>query len=168
MNYRNKCGYRGISAFLILLMLFIFVSCQTTPDQEAIQNKNDVSKIEFETQVKDDDETLMTGERLICTKEYENGSILSVETIIDNQLSDNAVEVSLEPYSFKNGDEMEEIVQLIYPNQEIYQSMPQRTKEQYQSCNNPNFPQKLSLFFQFPAKSCQTVYKTFTFFLNSP
>ena len=117
MNYRNKCGYRGISAFLILLMLFIFVSCQTTPDQEAIQNKNDVSKIEFETQVKDDDETLMTGERLICTKEYENGSILSVETIIDNQLSDNAVEVSLEPYSFKNGDEMEEIVQLIYPNQ---------------------------------------------------
>ena len=23
MNYRNKCGYRGISAFLILLMLFI-------------------------------------------------------------------------------------------------------------------------------------------------
>lgn len=133
MNYRNKCGYRGISAFLILLMLFIFVSCQTTPDQEAIQNKNDVSKIGFETQVKDDDETLMTGERLICTKEYENGSILSVETIIDNQLSDNAVEVSLEPYSFKNGDEMEEIVQLIYPNQEIYQSMPQRTKEQYQS-----------------------------------
>ena len=106
MNYRNKCGYRGISAFLILLMLFIFVSCQTTPDQEAIQNKNDVSKIEFETQVKDDDETLMTGERLICTKEYENGSILSVETIIDNQLSDNAVDVSLEPYSFKNGDEM--------------------------------------------------------------
>ena len=91
MNYRNKCGYRGISAFLILLMLFIFVSCQTTPDQEAIQNKNDVSKIEFETQVKDDDETLMTGERLICTKEYENGSILSVETIIDNQLSDKDV-----------------------------------------------------------------------------
>ena len=43
MNYRNKCGYRGISAFLILLMLFIFVSCQTTPDQEAIQNKNDVN-----------------------------------------------------------------------------------------------------------------------------
>ena len=83
MELQCKISYKFISILLVVVILF--VGCQPTPKNEAVQNKNEVAE---QSLVKGEEATehVLTEERFTYEKQYKNGTVLIADAWIRNNL----------------------------------------------------------------------------------
>ena len=130
MELQCKISYKFISILLVVVILF--VGCQPTPKNEAVQNKNEVAE---QSLVKGEEATehVLTEERFTYEKQYKNGTVLIADAWIRNNLEGGAPVLIIEPKPFGDRKQMENLVDLVYPKATIYTCMDKLTKEELEA-----------------------------------
>lgn len=129
---KSQCMKKRWVWLLWMILMLCLIGCQPTPEQEAVQNKGDaglMDKVQDEAQ---DEGQMEEKPHFVYEKEYENNIKLTVDAEVCAHMEGGAAILSIAPDPFKNGEQLEKLVRLMYPEAEIYKQMEEATKEDYE------------------------------------